>query len=78
MDRWLKDFAFRIDIGIWTFVLSDVLALVIAFLTVSYKTIKAAMVNPVDSLRYERVFIAETQIRIIEQKPNLLKPNTSL
>jgi len=35
MDRWLKDFAFRIDTGIWTFVLSDVLALVIAFLTVS-------------------------------------------
>jgi len=53
MDRWLKDFAFRIDTGIWTFVLSDVLALVIAFLTVSCHPVKAAMANPVDSLRHE-------------------------
>ncbi|MGD8536764.1 MAG: ABC transporter permease [Candidatus Aminicenantes bacterium] len=53
MDRWLKNFAFRIDIGIWTFVLSGVLVLLVALLTVSYQSIKAALANPVDSLRYE-------------------------
>ncbi len=53
MDRWLKNFAFRVDIGIWTFVLSGVLVLLVAILTVSYQSIKAAAANPVDSLRYE-------------------------
>ena len=53
MNRWLNNFAYRIDIGIWTFVLSGALALVIAFLTVSYQSIKAAVANPVESLRYE-------------------------
>jgi putative ABC transport system permease protein len=53
MDRWLKNFAYRIDIGIWTFVLSGVLVLLIAIMTVSYQSIKAAVANPVDSLRYE-------------------------
>jgi len=53
MDRWLKNFAFRIDLGIWTFVLSGIFVLLIAVLTVSYQSIKAAVVNPVDSLRYE-------------------------
>ncbi|UCE22505.1 MAG: FtsX-like permease family protein, partial [Candidatus Aminicenantes bacterium] len=53
MDRWLKNFAYRIDIGIWTFLLSGVLVLSIAIITVSYQSIKAALANPVDSLRYE-------------------------
>jgi len=53
MGRWLKNFAFRIDMGVWTFVLSGVLVLLVAILTVSYQSIKAAAVNPVDSLRYE-------------------------
>ena len=53
MDRWLKNFAYRIDIGAWTFVLSGVLVLLIAIMTVSYQSIKAAVANPVDSLRYE-------------------------
>lgn len=53
MGRWLKNFAFRIDIGIWTYVLSGVLVLLVAILTVSYQSIKAAVANPVDSLRYE-------------------------
>jgi putative ABC transport system permease protein len=53
MDRWLKNFAFRIDIGVWTFVLSGVLVLLVAILTVSYQSVKAAVANPVDSLRYE-------------------------
>ncbi len=53
MDKWLKNFAFRIDIGIWTFVLSGFFVLLVAILTVSYQSIKAAAANPVDSLMYE-------------------------
>jgi putative ABC transport system permease protein len=53
MNQWLKNFAYRTDIGISAFFLSAVLALVIALLTVSYQSIKAALANPVESLRYE-------------------------
>jgi putative ABC transport system permease protein len=53
MSLWLQQFAYRIEIGIWIFVLAGVMALGIAFITISYHTIKAAMANPVDSLRYE-------------------------
>jgi putative ABC transport system permease protein len=50
---WLQDFAYRIDISWWMFVLSGAIALVIALATVSFQAIKAATANPVDSLRYE-------------------------
>ncbi len=53
MNGWLQQFAYRIRIGLWVFALSGILALGIAFFTVSYHTIKAATANPVDSLRYE-------------------------
>ncbi len=53
MDRWLQNFAYRTDIKIWTFLLSGALTFIIALLTVSYQTVKAANANPVDSLRYE-------------------------
>jgi len=53
MNRWLQNFAYRTDLGLWTFVLSAALALVIALLTVSYQSFKAAFTNPADSLRYE-------------------------
>jgi len=53
MNMWLNDFANRIDISIWVFVVSGVMAFVIAWLTVSYQSLKAARVNPVKSLRYE-------------------------
>ncbi|MCG3118081.1 MAG: hypothetical protein ALAOOOJD_00215 [bacterium] len=53
MNRWLQDFAYRINIGLWTFVLSGGIALLIALTTVSFQTIKAALANPVESLRYE-------------------------
>jgi len=53
MNRWLQRFAYRIEIGVGVFILSGVLALGIAFLTVSFHTIRAAVANPVDSLRYE-------------------------
>ncbi len=53
MHRWLQDFAYRIDLGIWAFVLSGFLALFIALTTVSYQAWKVARTNPVDALRYE-------------------------
>jgi len=53
MHKWLQDFAYRIDISWWIFVLSGGTALLIALLTVSYQAIKAATANPVEALRYE-------------------------
>ena len=53
MTRWLENFAYRIDIGLWIFALSGILALLIALLTVSYQSIKSAVANPIDCLRYE-------------------------
>mgnify|MGYP001340701450 CR=1 FL=1 len=53
MNRWLQNFAFRIDLSIWTFVISGVATLVIAALTVSINVIKATTANPVESLKYE-------------------------
>jgi putative ABC transport system permease protein len=53
MNKWLQDFAYKIDVGWSTFGLAGILTLAIALLTVSYQAIKAALANPVDSLRYE-------------------------
>jgi len=53
MNKWLQNFAYRIHIGIVDFLLSGGTALLIAYLTVSYQSIKSARANPVDSLRYE-------------------------
>ncbi|MFD2587486.1 ABC transporter permease [Croceitalea marina] len=53
MNQWLQDFAYRIDLSWWVFALAGLLALVIAFLTVSYQAVKAAKRNPVKSLRTE-------------------------
>jgi len=53
MNRWLQNFAYRVNIGIEIFILSGLAALTIALIAVSYQTIKAATANPVDSLRYE-------------------------
>ncbi|MGD9345770.1 MAG: ABC transporter permease [Candidatus Aminicenantes bacterium] len=53
MSRWLQSFAYRTGIEPLIFVLSAVLALAVAFLTVSYQAIRAALSNPVDALRYE-------------------------
>jgi putative ABC transport system permease protein len=51
--RWLQTFAYRTDIGVEIFVLTTLGAFVIALITISWQTIKAARGNPVDSLRYE-------------------------
>jgi putative ABC transport system permease protein len=53
MNKWLQDFAYRIDISWWMFALAGGLALLIALLTVSTQAIKAALANPVEALRYE-------------------------
>jgi putative ABC transport system permease protein len=52
-NRWLENYAYRIEINWWIFILSGGIALLIALLTVSYQAIKAATANPVKSLRYE-------------------------
>jgi putative ABC transport system permease protein len=53
MSRWLEDFAYRIHIELLTFIMAAVLALIIALITVSYHTLKAAYADPVKALRYE-------------------------
>lgn len=53
MTRWLQDFAYKIDIEWWMFGLAGLLAISIALLTVSFQSIKAALMNPVKSLRSE-------------------------
>ncbi len=53
MNKWLEDFAYRIDIQWWVFAVAGLAAVVIALLTVSWQAIRAATANPVDSLRDE-------------------------
>jgi putative ABC transport system permease protein len=53
VSRWLRNFAYRINIDILIFVLSSALVLFVALLTVSYQSIRAATAQPIDSLRYE-------------------------
>lgn len=53
MSKWLQDFVYRITIQWWVFALSALLAMLIAFITVGYQSVKAAMANPVKSLRNE-------------------------
>ncbi|MDG2448133.1 MAG: FtsX-like permease family protein, partial [Saprospiraceae bacterium] len=53
MNSWLKDFAYRIDIQWWVFVFAGFIAIGVALITVGYQSIKAAMANPIDSLRDE-------------------------
>jgi putative ABC transport system permease protein len=53
MDKWLQDFAYRINISWWVFILAGATAVLIALLTVSFQAIKAAIANPVKSLRTE-------------------------
>jgi ABC-type antimicrobial peptide transport system permease subunit len=53
MNKWLQDYAFRIDISWWIFVVGGLISIVVALATVSYRAVRAAVVNPVDSLRSE-------------------------
>ncbi|MGZ4000708.1 MAG: ABC transporter permease, partial [Mucilaginibacter sp.] len=51
--KWLQDFTYRINIGWLTFAVAGLSAIIIAVLTVSFQSVKAAMSNPVDSIRSE-------------------------
>jgi putative ABC transport system permease protein len=53
MNNWLNGFAYRINLGIGLFITSGLIALVIAFFTIGYHSVKASLKNPVDSLRSE-------------------------
>jgi putative ABC transport system permease protein len=53
MKQWFNAFAYKTSIGVWPFILAGLIALLIAWFTVSYQSIKAAIANPVDSLRDE-------------------------
>ncbi len=53
MNKWLQGYAYRISIGWWVFVAAGLTAIVIAFITISFQSIKAALTNPVKSLRSE-------------------------
>jgi putative ABC transport system permease protein len=53
MNKWLQDFTYRININWWVFVAGGMVAIIIALLTVSFQAIKAALANPVKSLRTE-------------------------
>ncbi|GAB3984988.1 ABC transporter permease [Spirosoma terrae] len=52
-DRWLQSFAYKVDLDWWTFALAGGIAIVIALITLSFQSIKAALTNPVKSLRNE-------------------------
>jgi putative ABC transport system permease protein len=53
MGRWLRNFTVRTLLGAETFLLAAFIAVAVAFLAVSFKSVKAALANPVESLRYE-------------------------
>jgi len=53
MDRWLQSFPYHIEVPLWAFVVAGVMVVVIAFLSVSSQTLKAAMTKPADTLKYE-------------------------
>lgn len=53
MNRWLENFAYRVDLDIRTFLASGVMAMIIALVTVSWQSIRAATANPIDTLRSE-------------------------
>jgi putative ABC transport system permease protein len=53
LDKWLQDFAYRIDIQWWMFVLAGGIAYLVALLTIGIQAIKSAIADPVKSLRYE-------------------------
>ena len=53
MNKWLQDFAYRVNISWWVFAFAAIAVLSIALITVSFQAVKAAIANPVKSLRSE-------------------------
>jgi putative ABC transport system permease protein len=53
MNKWLQDFTYRINVEWWVFIVAAIITVFIAFITISFRSIKAALMNPVKSLRTE-------------------------
>lgn len=53
MDGWLSEFAYRIELSVWVFIIAGLLALIVAWVTMGYQCIKAAIANPVDAIKRE-------------------------
>ena len=53
LDEWLNSFAFRVNVDAWPFFVAGLIALVISFATVAFHGLKASLINPVDTLKYE-------------------------
>jgi len=53
MNKWLQNYAYHIHLRIWMFLGAGLMVLAVALITVSYQAVKAALSDPVDSLRYE-------------------------
>jgi ABC-type antimicrobial peptide transport system permease subunit len=53
MDKWLQDYVYRINISWWIFIVGGISSIIIALITVSFQAIKAALANPVKSLKTE-------------------------
>jgi putative ABC transport system permease protein len=53
MNKWLQNFAYKVNLSVWMFFLAGLSALFIALITISFQSIKAAKANPIDSLKYE-------------------------
>ena len=53
MNKWLQDFAYRISIGWWVFIVAGALAIIVAFVTIGLQAVRAGVANPVKSLRTE-------------------------
>ncbi len=53
MNNWLQDFEYRTELHWWVFVVAGLVTVIIAFLTISYRSIQAALMNPVKSLKTE-------------------------
>jgi putative ABC transport system permease protein len=53
ISKWLQSFAYRVDIHWWIFLVAGIIAMLIAFITISIRSVKAAMANPVKSLKSE-------------------------
>jgi putative ABC transport system permease protein len=53
MNKWLENYTYRVDVNWWIFLATGLIAIIIALLTVSFQAIRAAIANPVKSLRAE-------------------------
>jgi len=53
MNKWLQDYVYRINISWWIFIVGGISAIMIALITVSFQAVKAALANPVKSLKTE-------------------------